>query len=64
MSSGWAQPERANRYHYFHDGQALCGKWMWIGARGLDPDDPDSDSDHDCRECLRLRKSARERGGA
>lgn len=42
---GWGWPGRANKAHYFRDGRALCGRWMYFGPL-------DGDRRHSTVDCV------------
>lgn len=47
---GWGWPGLSRRAHYFYDGRALCGRWLFFGH--ADPD-TGKDSADDCLTCRR-----------
>jgi hypothetical protein len=48
---GWGQPGLAKKAHYFIDGMALCGRWMYSGE--LDNVDAGTAGPDDCTVCRR-----------
>ena len=49
-TEGWGWPMLSRKEHYFVDGTALCGKWMFTGT--LSPLVGERTPD-DCAECFR-----------
>jgi hypothetical protein len=56
IDRGWGFPGASRKAHYFVNGMALCGKWMYTGH--LEADQGKSSPD-DCAACRRaLAKAA------
>jgi len=47
---GWGWPLNSRKAHYFVDGIALCGSWMFLGSK---LDDSSACSKDDCAACRR-----------
>jgi len=30
-AGGWGKPALSKKWHWFHDGSSVCGKWMFFG---------------------------------
>ena len=50
---GWGWPLNSRKAHYFRDGLALCGKWMFFGPPDGNQKEYSSD---DCKACSRKRE--------
>ena len=54
MKEGWWMPLRSRKHHYFVDGRALCGGWIFPNYDDMTPDTgnekPQKD---DCTICFK-----------
>lgn len=48
---GWGFPAPSRKAHYFVDGRALCGKWLFAGEL----EDARHEHKDNCAPCKRLR---------
>ncbi len=46
---GWAWPDNSRKAHFFINGDALCGKWLFFGD--VDGSNIESVSVDDCAKC-------------
>ena len=55
-SEGWTWLWNARKFHYFRDGQSLCGRWMLLVKESEDfnPSD-DFGSPDNCKACEKKR---------
>lgn len=49
MKKGWGWPSNSKKAHYFVNGRALCGKWMFFGT--VDDANAGSKGGDDCATC-------------
>lgn len=52
---GWGWPANSRKAHYFVDGKALCGKWMFFGNLE-EGNDESSDNCTACKKALVKRR--------
>jgi len=63
ITEGWWMPARSNRYHYFVDGRALCGGWIFPDYNNMSPDTGNVEPQKtDCKACFRKLLKHREKG--
>jgi len=56
MTEGWQKPWNARKWHYFVDGESLCGRWLLLGWKEwLTGNDDSPDNCKKCRERLKKR---------
>jgi hypothetical protein len=61
LKEGWWMPFRSRRYHYFVEGRALCGGWVFPNYSELSVDTGNSvPQSEDCVSCF--RKLVKRRG--
>lgn len=58
LGEGWGWPMLSRKCHYFRDGRALCGKWLYTGE--YTPDTKNATPD-DCATCLKKRQSEKQK---
>lgn len=56
MKKGWGWPANSRKAHYFIDGRAICGKWLFFGA----VEDRNHGSPDNCAACK--KRLEKERG--
>ena len=60
MKEGWNWLWNAKKYHYFRNGQSLCGRWGILSDSGIDENHPD-DSSENCKTCMKILQRERKR---
>ncbi len=54
IKEGWWMPARSRRYHYFVEGRALCGGWMFPDYNDMTEDTGNEEPlKEDCKACFR-----------
>lgn len=56
---GWMWLSNSPKWHYFMDGQSLCGKWMTFSKKFEQGNDSSIDNCKACQKALAKRKVAR-----
>ncbi len=51
VMEGWRKFSNAIKWHYLREGKSLCGKYMALSMRDLEPDN--GPSPDDCKACRR-----------
>jgi len=59
LTEGWAWPANSRKAHYFVNGQALCGRWMFLGEirASEQSEKPLADDCTTCRKKLDTRRA-------
>ena len=55
MKEGWNWLLNSGKYHYFRNGQSLCGRWGILSNGGIDENHPDDDYEN-CKTCMKILK--------
>jgi hypothetical protein len=58
MKKGWGWPGLSKKAHYFVDGRALCGKWLFFGP--IEDVTSTAKGPDDCAACHKKRAGAKE----
>jgi len=58
LKVGWGWPMNSKKAHWFNNGRALCGKWLYMGAL---EEGNDTSSDN-CAECKKRKLKCEEKG--
>ena len=51
---GWGWPLNSKKAHYFYEGLAMCGRWMFFGA-------VEQGNDESCDNCAACKKKLAKR---
>lgn len=57
---GWGWPGLSRKAHFFVNGQALCGKWLFLGDLVRNQQIGSTRGPDDCAECWRQAKKREE----
>jgi len=56
-NEGWGWPSNSKKAHYFREGRALCGKWLFLGKLEQGNDD----SLDNCTACKKALQKENEK---
>ena len=51
---GWEYKYKSPKWHYFKNGQSICGKWMYLGD---DLEKGNNNSPDNCKSCIKKLKA-------